>query len=300
MSMIIDKEPLKELPALTVFPGERRRQITNLLMHAVLLLVMIATVGMLVWVLAYVAGQGLKYLGPEFLSQTPPGNPSQPGGGFLNGIIGSLIVTGIATLLSMPVGIAAAIYLVEYGGRLARVTRFLTDILVGVPTIVTGALVYAMWVVFFGFSGIAGGIALGLVMLPLVIRSTEEMLRLVPHDLREASVALGASKARTILSIVIPTASSGIITGVMLAFARAMGETAPLLLTALGNDLFIELNPTKRMSTLSLQIFGNAITGFRAAQARAWAGALTLVLIVLLFTVAARLIASRSSVGRRR
>ena len=300
MSMIIDKEPLKELPELTVFPGERRRQITNLLMHAVLLLVMIATVGMLVWVLAYVAGQGLKYLGPEFLSQTPPGNPSQPGGGFLNGIIGSLIVTGIATLLSMPVGIAAAIYLVEYGGRLARVTRFLTDILVGVPTIVTGALVYAMWVVFFGFSGIAGGIALGLVMLPLVIRSTEEMLRLVPHDLREASVALGASKARTILSIVIPTASSGIITGVMLAFARAMGETAPLLLTALGNDLFIELNPTKRMSTLSLQIFGNAITGFRAAQARAWAGALTLVLIVLLFTVAARLIASRSSVGRRR
>ena len=300
MSTTIEKEPLEGLSEVDAFPGERRRQIINLLMHAVLLLVMMATVGVLVWVLAYVAGQGLKYLGPEFLSQTPPGNPSQPGGGFLNGIIGSLIVTGIATLLSMPVGIAAAIYLVEYGGRLARVTRFLTDILVGVPTIVTGALVYAMWVVFFGFSGIAGGIALGLVMLPLVIRSTEEMLRLVPHDLREASLALGASKAGTIMSIVIPTASSGIITGVMLAFARAMGETAPLLLTALGNDLFIELNPTKRMSTLSLQIFGNAITGFRAAQARAWAGALTLVLIVLLFTVAARLIASRSSVGRRR
>ncbi len=299
MSTIIDTEPLKELPPLTAFPGERRRQITNLAMHTVLLMVMIATIGVLVWVLAYVAGQGLKYLGPEFLTQTPPGNPSQPGGGFLNGIIGSLIVTGIATLLSMPVGIAAAIYLVEYGGRLARVTRFLTDILVGVPTIVTGALVYAMWVVFFGFSGIAGGIALGLVMLPLVIRSTEEMLRLVPDDLREASVALGATKARTILSIVMPTASSGIVTGVMLAFARAMGETAPLLLTALGNDLFIELNPTKRMSTLSLQIFGNAITGFKAAQARAWAGALTLVLIVLLFTLAARLIASRSSVGRR-
>ena len=300
MSMIIDKEPLKELPALTVFPGERRRQIINLLMHAVLLLVMMATVGVLVWVLAYVAGQGLKYLGPEFLSQTPPGNPSQPGGGFLNGIIGSLIVTGIATLLSMPVGIAAAIYLVEYGGRLARVTRFLTDILVGVPTIVTGALVYAMWVVFFGFSGIAGGIALGLVMLPLVIRSTEEMLRLVPRELREASLALGASKAGTIMSIVIPTASSGIITGVMLAFARAMGETAPLLLTALGNDLFIELNPTKRMSTLSLQIFSNAITGYKAAQARAWAGALTLVAIVLIFTLAARWIASRTSVGRAR
>jgi phosphate transport system permease protein len=134
-------------------------------------------------------------------------------------------------------------------------------------------------------------------MLPLVIRSTEEMLRLVPRELREASLALGATKAGTILTIVLPTASSGIITGVMLAFARAMGETAPLLLTALGNDLFIEFNPTKRMSTLSLQIFSNAITGYKAAQARAWAGALTLVAIVLLFTLAARWIAGRNGVG---
>ena len=126
------------------FPGARRRELTNLFMHGLLLLVMIATVGVLVWVLAYVAGQGLKYLGPEFLTQTPPGNPSEPGGGFLNGIIGSVITTGIATVLSVPAGAAAAIYLVEYGGRLARVTRFLTDILVGVPTIVTGALVYAV------------------------------------------------------------------------------------------------------------------------------------------------------------
>ncbi len=302
MSLMLEDEPVKEpLSAATErFPGARRRQITDLVMHAVLLLVMIATVAVLVWVLFYVGEQGLKYLGPQFLTQTPPGDPSQPGGGFLNGIIGSVITTGIATVLSMPVGVAAAIYLVEYGGRLARVTRFLTDILVGVPTIVTGALVYAAWVVLFGFSGIAGGIALALVMLPLVIRSTDEMLRLVPHDLREASLALGVTKARTILAIVLPTASSGIITGVMLAFARAMGETAPLLLTALGNDLFIELNPTKRMSTLSLQIFGNAITGFKAAQARAWAGALTLVVMVLLFTVAARLIARRSSVSRGR
>jgi phosphate transport system permease protein len=301
MSLLLDR-PLKgPLPGATGwFRGARRRQLINLFVHGLLLLVMIGTVGVLVWVLAYVAGQGLKYLGPQFLTQTPPGNPSQPGGGFLNGIIGSVIITGIATVVSVPVGVAAAVYLVEYGGRLARVARFLTDILVGVPTIVTGALVYAVWVVYFGFSGIAGGIALGLVMLPLVIRSTEEMLRLVPRDLREASLALGVTKTRTILSVVLPTASSGIITGVMLAVARAMGETAPLLLTALGNDLFIELNPTDRMSTLSLQIFGNAITGYRAAQARAWAGALTLVVMVLLFTVAARLIASRSSVSPRR
>lgn len=301
MSLILDR-PLKGPPSGDTghFHGSRRRHVTNVFFHAVLLLVMIATVGVLIWVLAYVAGQGLKYLGPQFLTQTPPGNPSEAGGGFLNGIIGSLIITGIATLLSVPVGVAAAVYLVEYGGRLARTARFLTDILVGVPTIVTGALVYAMWVVFFGFSGIAGGIALGLVMLPLIIRTTEEMLRLVPRDLRDASLALGVTKARTILSIVLPTASSGIITGVMLAVARALGETAPLLLTALGNDLFVELNPTQRMSTLSLQIFGNAITGFRAAQARAWAGALTLVVMVLLFSVAARLITSRSSVSRGR
>ncbi|MET8427792.1 phosphate ABC transporter permease PstA [Nocardia sp. NPDC004860] len=287
----------RKLPPL---PSTARRRAVNLLMHGVLGATMAATVAVLIWVLFYVAAQGLRYLGPEFLTQTPPGNPSSPGGGFLNGIIGSLITTGIATALSVPVAVSAAIYLVEYGGRLASITRFLTDVLVGIPTIVTGALVYAVWVVFFGFSGIAGGIALGLIMLPLVIRSTEEMLRLVPHELREASLALGVTKARTIVSVVLPTASSGIITGIMLAVARAMGETAPLLLTALGNDLFIETNPDKRMSTLSLQIFGNAITGFKAAQARAWAGALTLVAIVLLLTVAARLIARRSAVISKR
>jgi phosphate transport system permease protein len=286
-------------PARPPVPAPARRKLANLAMTSLLALVMAITVGVLIWVLAYVAGQGLQFLGPEFLTQTPPGNPGDAGGGFLNGIIGSLIVTGIATVISVPVGIAAAIYFVEYGGRLARVARFLTDVLVGIPTIVTGAFVYALWVVFFGFSGIAGGIALGLIMLPLVIRSTEEMLRLVSHDLREASLALGVTRARTIVSVVLPTASSGIITGVMLAIARAMGETAPLLLTALGNDLFIELNPTKRMSTLSLQIFGNAITGFKAAQARAWAGALTLVAMVLLFTIVARLIARRSAVAGR-
>jgi phosphate transport system permease protein len=273
-----------------------RRQFTNTLMTGLLTATMAATVAVLIWVLIYVAAQGLKYLGSEFLTQTPPGNPAEPGGGFVNGIIGSLFVTGIAAVLSVPVGISAAVYLNEYGGRLARISRFLNDVMIGIPTIVTGAFVYAIWVVFFGFSGLAGGIALALVMFPLVIRSTEEMLRLVPDDLREASLALGISRARTIVSTVLPTALSGIITGVMLAFARAMGETAPLLLTALGNELFVELNPTKRMSTLSLQIFNNAITGFKAAQARAWAGALTLVALVLLFTLAARLIARRSAV----
>jgi phosphate transport system permease protein len=142
--------------------------------------------------------------------------------------------------------------------------------------------------------------SLALITLPLIIRSTEEMLRLVPQDLREASLALGVTRARTIVSVVLPTARSGVITGVMFAVAGAMGETAPLLLTALGNDLFVEFNPGQRMSTPSLQIFSNAITGFKAAQARARAGALTLIILVLLFTIAARLLARRSAIARGR
>lgn len=290
----LDRPPATPGPPMAATAHGRRRRVVNAVMTTVLALAMAATIAVLLWVLGYVAVQGLKYLGPEFLTQTPPGNPSQAGGGFLNGIVGSLIVVGIATVISVPLGIGAAIHLVEYGDRLASYAGFLTDVLVGLPTIVTGAFVYALWVAYFGFSGLAGGIALALVMLPLVIRATAEILRLVPTELREASHALGISRARTIISVVVPTAASGIITGVMLAVARAMGETAPLLLTALGNDLFLETNPTKRMSTLSLQIFGNAITGFRAGQARAWAGALTLIALVLIFTTVARLAGRRS------
>lgn len=255
-------------------------------------------VAVLVWVLAYVADQGLKYLGPGFITQTPPGNPADFGGGYANGIVGSLIVVGISTLISVPVGIAAAVAMVEYGGRFTAVASFITDVLVGVPTIVTGAFIYSVWVIHFGFSGLAGSIALALVMLPLVIRATAEMLRLVPVHLREASAALGISRARTIVSVVLPSAWAGITTGVFLAVARAMGETAPLLLTALGNQLFMEANPTKRMSTLSLQIFTDAISGFQAAQARAWAGALTLIVIVLLFAIGARLLGRRATIIR--
>lgn len=257
-----------------------------------------AAVAVLAWVLVYVASEGLKYLGPTFFTQTPPGNPASYGGGYANGIVGSLIIVGIATLISVPVGTAAAIAIVEYGGRLAAAASFITDVLVGVPTIVTGAFIYAIWVIHFGFSGLAGSFALGLVMLPLVIRATAEMLRLVPVSLREAAAALGVTRARTIVSVVLPTARAGITTGVFLAVARAMGETAPLLLTALGNNLFMQTNPTQRMSTLSLQIFSDAVAGFQAAQARAWAGALTLILIVLIFAIAARLIGRRASSTR--
>jgi len=271
----------------------RRRRLTNTAMTVTLALVTAAAVAALIWVLSYVATQGLPTLGPAFLTRTPPGNPAQSGGGFLNGIVGSLEIVGIATVLAVPPALATAVHIVEYGGRLARIVSFVTDVLVGLPTILTGALVYTIWVTRFGFSGLAGAFALALIMLPLVTRSTAEMLRQVPQSLREASLALGITKARTITAIVLPTARSGILTGITLAIARAMGEAAPLLLTTLGNDLFLEADPRQRMSTLALQIFTNAVTGYRTAQSRAWAGALTLIAIVVILTVTARLLPGR-------
>ena len=279
--------------------GLARRHSKNRFMTVLLTAVMCGVVALLVWVLAYVAIKGVNALDWTFLTDTPPGNPSLAGGGFANGIVGSLVIVGIATAVAVPVGIGAAIYLSEYGGtRFASVVRFLTDVTLGVPTIVIGAFVYAIWVINFGFSGYAGAASLALVMLPLIVRASEEMLRLVPNDLREASLAMGVTRARTTMSIVLPAAASGLITGVMLAVARAMGETAPLLLTTLGNDLFMEHDPGQRMSTLSLQIFGSATAGFPDALARAWAGALTLVGIVLILYVAARLIGRRSVMAR--
>jgi phosphate transport system permease protein len=279
------------------YAAKRRRR--SAVGTTALAVTMVGVLVVLAWVLIYVGAQGLSALTPSFFVSNPPGNPGDTGGGFANGILGSFIIVGLAAVISVPIGILAAIYLAEYGrGRWSNTVSFFTDVLTGIPTIVTGAFVYSVWVIRFGFSGFAGSLALAIVMLPLIIRTTTQMLKLVPDDLREGSLALGASKRKTVLRIVLPAALPGIITGLMLAIARAMGETAPLLLTALGNDLFTEANPGKRMSTLSLQIFNNAITGFKSGQARAWAGALTLVGIVLILTIVARFFARRSRVAR--
>jgi phosphate transport system permease protein len=287
------------LQSASLAPRLRRRHRRNRIMTWLMAGLMIAIGALLTWILAYVAIQGLKAINWDFFTETPPGDPSAAGGGFKNGIIGTFIIVGIATVMAVPLGVGCAIYLNQYAlGRVAAVLRLVTDVMLGIPTIVTGAFIYAIWVINFGFSGYAGAIALALVMIPLISRATEEMLRLVPSDLSEASLALGVTQSRTIASVLLPTAGAGIITGVMLAVARAMGETAPLLLTALGNDLFVQTDPSQRMSTLSLQIFGSATSGFVNAQNRAWAGALVLISLVLILTVVARLIARFSAVGR--
>jgi phosphate transport system permease protein len=288
---------VESLQGASLAPMLRRRHRRNRAMTWLLTALMVGIAALLVWILTYVALKGVKAINWGFITDTPPGNPDAAGGGFYNGIIGTFEIVGIATLIALPLGIGCAVYLNQYAqGRVAAVLRLVTDVMLGIPTIVTGAFVYALWVIQFGFSGFAGALALALVMVPLIVRATEEMLRLVPRDLKEASLALGVTQSRTIVSVILPTAGAGIITGVMLAIARAMGETAPLLLTALGNDLFVETNPGHRMSTLSLQIFGSATGGFVNAQNRAWAGALLLITIVLLLTIMARLIARRSAV----
>jgi phosphate transport system permease protein len=226
-----------------------------------------------------------------------PAISRKAGGGMAPAIVGTVVITLGATVLAVPLGVLGAIYLHEYGGRsrLARLVRFMADVMTGVPSIVMGLFVYTIFTLRFGLMGLGGSLALACLMLPVVIRSTEEMLRLVPDELRHGSYALGNRKWRTILTVVLPAALGGIVSGVMLAVARAAGETAPLLFTIgaarkINTDLLQGPN-----SALPLQIFSNAQTPFAAAQDRAWGAALTLVAIVFVFTVLARVVAGRFS-----
>lgn len=223
------------------------------------------------------------------------------GGGAAHAISGTLIVTGIAALISVPIGIMTSIFLVEYGnnGRLARSTRFFVDVMTGIPSIVAGLFAYTVFSMILGpgtKTGIAGAIALTLLMIPVVVRSTEDMLKLVPHDLREASYALGVPKWRTILKIVLPTSIAGIITGCILAVARIIGETAPLLVAA-GFTASQNVNPVDSpMTTLPVFVYYSYVTPGTppdADHARAWAGALTLILIVMALNLIGRVLAAK-------
>jgi phosphate transport system permease protein len=231
-----------------------------------------------------------------FTDDIPSVRRSGPGMG--PAVVGTILTTGLATLMAVPLGILGAVYLHEYGktGRLATVLRFFADVMTGVPSIIMGLFIFTIWVVRFGVDGVnafAGALALGCLMLPIVIRSTEEMLKLVPNDLREASLALGSSQSRTILTVVLPAALPGIVSGVLLAVARAAGETAPLLFT-IGAATTINWNPFSGPNTaLSVQIFSNAQQPFAGAQERAWGAALTLIAMTFILLVLSRIVAAR-------
>ncbi|MBT2231372.1 phosphate ABC transporter permease PstA [Nonomuraea sp. NEAU-A123] len=226
------------------------------------------------------------------------------GGGAYHAIIGTLEQVLIASLISVPIGLLTAIYLVEYGngGRLSRAISFFVDVMTGVPSVVAGLFILAFWVLFLGqpFSGFAGALSLSILMMPTVVRSAEEMLRLVPNDLREASYALGVAKWRTIMKVVLPTALTGIITGVMLAVARVAGETAPLLLTVFFTDSINNDPFSGPQMGLPLFVFDQAGRPNATAVDRAWTGALTLILIVMLLNLVARLIARWRSPAKGR
>ena len=260
--------------------------------------VMIAIVP-LVAVLAYTISRGAKTMSPGFLTHSMKGvGPRDPTGGAYHAIIGTLEQVGIASVLAVPLGLLVAVYIVEYGrGRLRTAVRFLIDVMTGIPSIVAGLFIFTFWVLALrrGFSGLAAGLALAVLMLPVVVRSAEEMLKLVPDELREASYALGAPRWRTIVSVVLPTALPGVTTGVLLAIARVTGETAPLLLTAFGFDAIRTSPLAGPQSALPLFVFAQAGSAFDVAVRRAWAGALALIAIVLALTVAARLVTGRAS-----
>jgi phosphate transport system permease protein len=252
-------------------------------------------------VFGYVVQKGIKVIDAAWFTKDIPIIDQFPGGGMKAAIIGTLVITLWATLMAVPLGVGAAIYLNEYGrtGRLARLIRFMADVMTGVPSIVMGLFVFAIFTLRYGLLGFGGSLALGCLMLPIVIRSSEEMLRLVPDDLRNASDALGARRWHTVLRVTLPAALPGIVSGSMLAIARAAGETAPLLFT-IGAARKSNPNVFKGPNTaLSLQIFQNAQRPFDAAIARAWGAALTLVVIVFVCTVIARIVSARFSTYKR-
>ncbi|MEV0390090.1 phosphate ABC transporter permease PstA [Nonomuraea sp. NPDC050643] len=272
------------------------RRIKDKVVQGLVYLAFALAVVPLVSVLWLVISNGLARFDLEFLTHSMNGiGARDAGGGAYHAIIGTLEQVLLASVISVPIGLFTAIYLVEYGnnGRLSRAISFFVDVMTGVPSVVAGLFIFAFWILFLGFefSGWAGALALSILMMPTVVRSAEEMLRLVPNDLREASYALGVAKWRTIMKVVLPTALTGIITGVMLAVARVAGETAPLLLTvfftnSINNDPF-----SGPQMGLPLYVFDQAARPNDTAIDRAWTGALTLILIVMLLNLVARLIA---------
>jgi phosphate transport system permease protein len=244
----------------------------------------------LIWIVAYVIGKGISAISIAFFTQLP--TPAGiPGGGLLNALVGSFITVGIGIIIAAPVGVLAAFYVVKNPDKpIGLAIRFATDVISGVPSIVMGIFAYTIIVLpQRHFSALSGCIVLSFIMLPIILRTTEEMLRLVPSSLREGSLALGASEWRTALSVTLPAASSGILTGLMLAISRGAGEAAPMLFTAFGNP-FLSTNLNQPVATLPQTIYVYAISPYADWKAKAWGTALVLIMVVLMFNITARLI----------
>jgi len=282
------KAHLRELPSW--------RRTKNRIATALMVLSFVLVIIPLGFVLFTVIAKGASVISWSFLTSSIPVNVAPANvGGIGPAIVGTLEITGLATVMAVPLGILGAVYLNEYGGNrpLARFIGFMADVMTGVPSIIMGLFIFSIWVLHFGYSGFAGALALGCLMLPIVIRSTDEMLKLVPDSLREGSYALGATKARVTVTVVLPAAIGGIVSGALLAIARAAGETAPLLFTILtvatvNRNVFSGAN-----TSLPSQIFANASSPYVGAQARGWAAALTLIAIAFILMIAARFITAR-------
>jgi phosphate transport system permease protein len=267
--------------------SDRLRRTTSAVMTALTALCTVLAVGALLIILSYIAWQGIGSLNVQFLIDRP--RPVGEGGGIGNAILGSLLLLGISSVIGLPLGIAVGVYLSEVGtGRFAGAVRFIVDTLTGIPSIVTGVFVYAIIVLpMKQFSAFAGGVALALIMIPIVARTTEEMLKLVPHSLREGALALGAPQWRVTLGVIIPAAAPGIATGAMLAIARISGETAPLLFTAFGSR-FYPRSLNEPIASLTVQIYNYAISPYDEWHAQAWAATLVLMVLVLGINIVVR------------
>jgi phosphate transport system permease protein len=274
-----------------------RRRIADNLATGFAVLTVVLVLAPLVAIFGYLVYKGVGSINWAFLTKTPM-PPGEVGGGMANAVAGSVLILGIASLLGVPLGIGAGIYLAEYGrNRFGDSIRFVSDVLNGVPSIVIGIVAYTIVVLRQKhFSALAGGVALSIMMVPTITRTTEEMLLLVPNVLREAAYGLGVPRWRTTLSIVLRTATSGIITGVMLAFARVAGETAPLLFTAFGNQ-FWNWRLDQPTAALPLQIFTYAISPYDDWHRQAWAGALVLIILIVSSVAAVRYVVRRGTLG---
>ena len=271
----------------TLAQRRKRRLLTSAIMTTLTASCAIFAVALLMVILGYIAMRGLTSINLQFLIDTP--KPVGEGGGIGNALVGSLVLLAIACVIGLPIGIAAGIYLAEFGDNwFASLVRFVTDTLTGVPSIVIGVFVYTLIVLpQKHFSTLAGGLALALIMVPIVTRTTEEMIRLVPTSLREGALALGAPQWRVTLGVVLPAASSGVATGAMLAVARVSGETAPLIFTAFGSR-FYNYYLDQPIASLTVQIYNYAISPYDEWHAQAWAATLVLMTLILLINITVR------------